>query len=142
MMANRFVRASEAEFEKLASTYQKGVNTVEPTPLREFLQSVIFDFFVAFGVILGGAVIGGIGAFLSGKPPLSAMATLAGNLKIWAVVAAIGGTFDTITNLEKGFLYGSPSEIFKQMIVIISAMTGAHTGSILITWLTQQEHLN
>ncbi|HET7578377.1 MAG TPA: YtrH family sporulation protein [Bacillales bacterium] len=111
---------------------------MDPVPFKEFLQSVIFDFFVAFGVIVGGAVIGGIGAFFVGKPPLSAMFTLAGNLKIWAIVAAIGGTFDTITNLEKGFLAGSPDEILKQVIVIISAMTGAHTGYILIHWLTQE----
>lgn len=112
---------------------------MDPIPFKQFIQSVIFDFFVAFGVIVGGAIIGGIGAFLVSKPPLTAMWTLAGNLKIWAVVAAIGGTFDTITNLEKGFLYGSPDEIVKQIIVIISAMTGAHSGTILIQWLTQQE---
>lgn len=113
---------------------------MEPIPFREFLQSVIFDFFVAFGVIVGGAIIGGIGAFFVSKPPLDSMVTLADNLKIWAVVAAIGGTFDTITNLEKGFLFGSPDEIVKQIIVIVSAMTGAHTGYILIQWLTQ-EHI-
>ncbi|HET7658293.1 MAG TPA: YtrH family sporulation protein [Bacillales bacterium] len=114
---------------------------MEPIPFKEFIQSVVFDFFVAFGVIVGGAIIGGIGAFLVSKPPLTAMWTLAGNLKIWAVVAAIGGTFDTITNLEKGFLYGSPDEIVKQIIVIVSAMTGAHSGTILIQWLTQQEYI-
>lgn len=115
---------------------------MEPLPFQEFLRSVIFDFFVAFGVVIGGAIIGGIGAFLVGKPPLDAIWTLAGNLKIWAIVAAIGGTFDTITNLEKGFLYGGPDEIAKQVIVIVSAMTGAHTGTILIQWLTQQESLS
>lgn len=112
---------------------------MEPVPFREFLQSVIMDFFVAFGVIVGGAIIGGIGAFFVSKPPLSTMMTLAGNLKIWAVVAAIGGTFDTITNLENGFLMGSPSEVVKQIFVLLSAMTGAYTGSSLIQWLTQQD---
>lgn len=110
---------------------------MEPVPLKEFLQAVVLDFFVAFGVMIGGAIIGGIGAFLVSKPPLTEIAVIARNLKIWAVVAAIGGTFDTITNLEKGFLFGSPDEIVKQIIIIISAMTGANTAMILIDWLTQ-----
>lgn len=114
---------------------------MEPVPLKEFLQSVVFDFFVAFGVIIGGAIIGGIGAYLVSKPPLYEMWTIARKLKIWAVVAAIGGTFDTITNFEKGILFGSPDEIVKQIIVIISAMTGANTGMILIQWLTQQQDI-
>ncbi|HEU5138626.1 MAG TPA: YtrH family sporulation protein [Bacillales bacterium] len=112
---------------------------MEPVPFRDFLQSIILDFFVAFGVIIGGAIIGGIGAFFVSKPPLTAMMTLANNLKIWAVVAAIGGTFDTITNLEKGFMLGSPSEVFKQIFVLLSAMTGAYTGAGIIQWLTQQD---
>src|SRR5699024_11732049 len=52
--------------------------------------------FIAFGVIIGGAIIGSVGTFLTGGAPLSAIARIAQSLKIWAVVCAIGGTFDAI----------------------------------------------
>lgn len=105
-------------------------------PVREFVMTVILDFFVALGVVVGGSIVGGIGGFIVSKPPLDFMATLAGDLKIWALVAAIGGTFDTITNIERGFLDGTPSDIIQTIFVILAAMSGAHTGLILIGWLT------
>lgn len=106
---------------------------------RTFASTAIMNFFIAFGVILGGCLIGGIGAFLVSKPPMSAMNNLTVSLKIWAVVAAIGGTFDTITNIEKGFLDGTPAEVVKHLLLIVSAMTGAHTGTMIIHWFTQEQ---
>ena len=107
---------------------------------RDFLATLIIDFFVAFGVIIGGAIIGGIGAFLIGNPPLKMMHDLAGSLKIWALVAAIGGTFDAITSLERGLFSGAHDDIFKTALMIFAALCGAHTGTTLIQWITQ-EHL-
>ncbi|WP_096202701.1 YtrH family sporulation protein [Bacillus sp. FJAT-45350] len=107
---------------------------------RDFLATLIMDFFVAFGVIIGGAVIGGIGAFLIGNPPLKTMYDLAGSLKIWALVAAIGGTFDAITSLERGLFYGTHDDIFKTLFMIFAALCGAHSGTTIVQWLTQ-EHL-
>lgn len=105
---------------------------------RNFTSMAIMNFFVAFGVIIGGCLIGGIGAFLVSKPPLTTINNLTVSLKIWAVVAAIGGTFDTITNIEKGFLDGTPSEVVKHLLLIVSAMTGAHTGTMIVHWFTQE----
>jgi hypothetical protein len=104
--------------------------------VREFLMYIILDFCVALGVVVGGSIVGGIGAFLVSKPPLHFMATLSSDLKIWALVAAIGGTFDTITNIEKGFLDGTPGQILQQVLLILFALSGAHTGMIIIQWLT------
>ncbi|KHF41058.1 sporulation protein [Halalkalibacter okhensis] len=95
----------------------------------------MIDFFVAFGVIIGGAIIGGIGAFLIGKPPLSVMHDLAGSLKIWAIVAAIGGTFDAITSIERGLFYGTHDDIFKTAFMIFAALCGAQSGTALIQWI-------
>ena len=69
---------------------------------------------------------------------LFAMNELVGRIKIWAIVTAIGGTFDTIGDLEKGFLEGAPSEVVKHLLLIASAMIGAHTATIVIHWLTQE----
>lgn len=61
---------------------------------REMLAHLVMNFFIAFGVMIGGALIGGIGAFLISKPILSEIYSLSNSLKIWAIVAAIGGSFD------------------------------------------------
>ncbi|WP_100399864.1 YtrH family sporulation protein [Bacillus sp. FJAT-44742] len=108
---------------------------------RDFIATLVIDFFVAFGVIIGGAIIGGIGAFLIGKPPLSTIHDLAASLKIWALVAAIGGTFDAITSLERGLFYGTHDDMYRTIFMILAALGGANTGTVLIQWITQ-EHLS
>lgn len=107
--------------------------------MRPFFTTAIMNYCIAFGVIIGGCIIGGIGAFIIGRPPLSEMMRLAATMKIWAVVTAIGGTFDTIENLERGFLSGSLTEVLKQVILIGTAMIGAHSAGIVIHWLSQAD---
>ncbi|PWA11122.1 sporulation protein [Pueribacillus theae] len=106
--------------------------------MEKFLITLIIAFFVAIGVVVGGSIIGGIGAFLINEPPMKTIAQLANNLKIWALVAAIGGTFDMITNLERGLFYGTPTEIVKQILLVMFAMSGAYTGTQIIQWFTQE----
>jgi len=107
--------------------------------MERFLITLIIAFFVALGVVLGGSIIGGIGAFLVNEPPMKTIASLANNLKIWALVAAIGGTFDMIASLERGLFYGTPSEVVKQILLVLTAMSGAYTGNQIIQWLTQEQ---
>lgn len=102
---------------------------------RELLATLILNFFVASGVIIGGAIVGGIGAFLVGKSPLSMMGDLSGSLKIWAIAAAIGGTFDAISNIERGLFTGAHDDIFKTGLMIFVALCGAHSGASLIQWI-------
>ncbi len=67
------------------------------------------------------------------------MHQLSKSLKIWAIVAAIGGTFDAINHFERSFLGGSFIEVFNQIIYIIAALLGANTGQVIIQWITQEE---
>lgn len=106
-----------------------------------FLLAFVQSYFIALGVLLGGAIIGGIGAFLIGQPPLTSMYRFALDLKIWAVVSAIGGTFDTFYTVERGLFLGETRDIVKQFFLILSAIGGAQTGVTIITWLTQ-EHIS
>ncbi|MBN8236927.1 YtrH family sporulation protein [Halobacillus kuroshimensis] len=103
------------------------------------IVSMIQCFFIAFGVIVGGTLIGSIGSYLTGEAPLTAMFRIAKSLRIWAVVAAIGGTFDAISNFEKGILDGSTFDMFKQIVIIVAAMGGVKAALLLFEWLLGEE---
>ncbi|MDQ0174543.1 YtrH family sporulation protein [Bacillus chungangensis] len=105
-----------------------------------FFPSFLNSFFIAVGVMLGGSIIGGLSAFLTGEPVLTEISRFASKLRIWAIVAAIGGTFDTLYSFEKGFLQGETKDLFKQFLFLLAAMGGAKTGALIISWLTQ-EHI-
>ena len=106
---------------------------------ERFFASFIHCFFIAFGVIIGGSIIGSAGNFLTGGAPLASMGRIAQSLKIWAVVCAIGGTFDAIETFQRGFLSGSTMDLFKQFLLVISAMIGVKTGLLLISWIIDEE---
>ena len=103
-----------------------------------FFSLLIISYFIAFGVILGGSLIGGFGEFLIGKPTLTYINQFAQNLRIWALVAAIGGTFDTFYSFERSFFGGDMKDIVKQILLIFFATGGMQTGLIIIKWLTQE----
>jgi hypothetical protein len=96
-------------------------------------------FFVAFGIVVGGSVLGGLAAFLTRQPPFDKMADLAATLKIWGMVGALGGTFDSFMQIEKVFLDGNMSPVIKQIIFIVSAFMGADTGTRIIKWIVHGE---
>jgi hypothetical protein len=100
-----------------------------------FWPTVILDFLISLGVILGGAMLGGLGAFFTEEYPMDRTLQIAEQLKIWAMVAAIGGTIDTIKSFEINILGGQIHLAVQQLIIILSAFVGAHTGTILIRWL-------
>lgn len=104
--------------------------------MASFFVTITLNYFVAFGVIIGGCFLGGLGAYLVGEPPMHWMnEVFAEKLKIWAVVAAIGGTMDTLSAIEKGFFDGAHGVIIKNIFFIFSAFLGAHSGTKLIQWL-------
>ncbi|GAA4717375.1 YtrH family sporulation protein [Brevibacillus fulvus] len=100
------------------------------------MVQVILTLFVAYGIVLGGAIAGGIGAFLTEKPPFLTMHEMADQLKIWGLVGALGGTFDSFLQIEK-LLLGNFSPVAKQVIMILAAFVGAHAGTITVQWLVQ-----
>lgn len=104
---------------------------------ERFFAAFIHCFFIAFGVIIGGSIIGSIGNFATGDAPLTSIGRIADRLRIWGIVAAIGGTFDAIANFERGLFDGSTMDIFKQVLLILSAMGGVKTAIVLIEWLIQ-----
>ncbi len=100
-----------------------------------FYNTLILNFFIALGVVLGGSIFGGVGSILGGIPPMKTMADTAENLKLWAMIAALGGTFTAMKELELGFLSGQLHTVVKQLIFIFSSFMGAHLGVLTINWL-------
>lgn len=100
-----------------------------------FFSTLILNFFIALGVVIGGSIFGSLGAILGGTPPVKTMIDTADSLKLWAMFGALGGTFTTIKEIELGFLEGQLHAVVKQIIFILSSFMGAHLGVITITWL-------
>ncbi|MEH7122783.1 YtrH family sporulation protein [Bacillus sp. JJ1532] len=109
--------------------------------IQPYFATLFDSYFIALGVVIGGSIIGSVAAFLTGKPPLTEAYRISNIIRIWAIIAAIGGTFDTLYSFEKGVLDGQTKDLFKQFLLILSAFGGAQTGAILINWLTQ-EHIS
>ena len=95
-------------------------------------QNILYNFFISLGVMLGGCVFGALAATLNGHPPLKAMLDLCDKIKIWAVVVALGGTFNSFQVFDTGIFNGEFKSIIKQVIYIVSALAGAQLAYKLI----------
>lgn len=107
--------------------------------MSKMTATAILTFFIALGVMLGGVLIGSLGALFLNQPPVNAMFELAKKLKIWALVTALGGTFPTIEVIETSFLGGQPTAIIKQTVLIMSSFFGAHLGYLIVISLAGGE---
>lgn len=98
---------------------------------------MITGFFLACGVVLGGSLLGAMGACLGGEPPLRTMVLLADRLKIWAMVTALGGTFEPIRVIEGGVLRGEFGPMLKQLVLIFTAFCGCQLGYLIIAYFAE-----
>jgi len=89
--------------------------------------NIIYNFLIAFGVIVGASLFAGLGALINDHPPLKTMFQI-GSIKIWAVAVALGGTFSTFEILEKGIFKGEIRSIIKQAVYVVVAVIGANVG--------------
>lgn len=103
--------------------------------MGDFYTKAAFCFLIAFGIVLGGALLAGIGSVMLWTPPKEKMLQVAGSLKIWALVAAVGGTIDPIRVIESNMLEGYLSPAMHQIGYILFAFLGAHMGTELVQWM-------
>ena len=103
--------------------------------VTSFLTKCVLDFFIAFGVVLGGTMLGGIAATLILEPPTTRMLLISEQIKIWAIVAAVGGTIDPLRFIESNLTEGYISPAIKQILYIVFAFIGAQVGTSLIQWI-------
>ncbi len=100
--------------------------------MYSFIGYIVLYFSVAFGVVLGGSMLSGIAAVLTLQSPSEKMLGIAENIKIWAMVAAVGGTIDPIRFIESHVAEGHLSPAIKQILYIVAAFVGAQMGTTLI----------
>jgi hypothetical protein len=50
--------------------------------MAHFITKLASEFFIAFGIVLGGSLLGGISAVIFLEPPSITMERIAGNIKI------------------------------------------------------------
>ena len=96
--------------------------------MQNFISNTIYNFLIAFGVMVGASLFAGVGAIINDKPPLKTMFDLAGSIKIWAVAVALGGTFTSYEIIEKGLFNGEIKSIIRQAIYVVAALFGANSG--------------
>lgn len=96
------------------------------------MNRVIPVFFTALGVVLGGTFIGSIGGILVHQSPLKTMIDIADDLKLYAILSAIGGTFANLRLLEGVFFQGNIMIILQQISILLSAFFGAQLGYWII----------
>ncbi|MFD0962265.1 YtrH family sporulation protein [Paenibacillus chungangensis] len=97
-----------------------------------FLSKAGLDFFIAFGIVIGGAMLAGIGSVFMLMPPATIMMDTAARLKIWAIVAAIGGSIDPVRVIESNISAGQLSPAAQQICFILFAFLGAHIATELV----------
>lgn len=101
------------------------------------MTKLISIFFVAFGIVLGGSLLSGLGAVLTKQSPIFIMKGVALDIKFWAILSAIGGTIDTLRGFEMGFIGGHLSVAVRQILYIISAFAGATIASHILLFLIE-----
>lgn len=104
--------------------------------METFEHKVVLIFFSALGIMLGATLMGSLGAVLVREPPVATMLKMAREIKIWAIVAAIGGTFSTFEILESGLFQGEVRAVIKQVFYIVSALAGTQAGYFILLAIT------
>lgn len=103
------------------------------------IHDMALAFFTALGVVVGGCFIGSIGSLITTGSPFHTMLVLAKPIKLWAVLAAIGGTFPMIQALDSGIWSGEIRVMLQHLSILISSLVGASTGYWLIFTLAGGE---
>ncbi|TCT15551.1 sporulation protein YtrH [Natranaerovirga pectinivora] len=100
--------------------------------MNSLIANILYNFLIAFGMIIGASLFAGFGAIINNQPPFKTMLDVAQGIKIWAVAAAIGGTFTSFEIIGSSLFKGEMRSIAKQVVFIIAALLGANLGFSVI----------
>ena len=97
-----------------------------------FASKFLLISFTSLGVVLGASLVGSLASLFTNDAPIKTMLKLAHEIKIWAIVAALGGTFSTIEIVELGLFDGEVKVLAQQFVYIFGAFLGAQFGYFLV----------
>lgn len=106
--------------------------------MDRFVSTIVLDFFVALGMVLGGSLVGAVGAALTHHPPMKTMMDLAGQLKIWALVAAVGGSMDTLKIIGDGVWDLELIPVIRQFAYLVASFLGCQVGFYMVKWIVME----
>lgn len=96
------------------------------------LKTILLPFGSAFGMITGAAWVCGLIAYFTTGSPVVTMLEVGRSLRIWAMAAAMGGTFSFLEALEGG-LTGDFYLLLKHLGIFTSAALGTWCGWWLLS---------
>lgn len=90
--------------------------------------------FLAFGVTVGGGLMGALGHWLAGQTAQADASQIAFKIRIWAVAVAIGGALTALENFERSLSTKALVELAKGGLTLTAAYMGAELGYLLVRW--------
>ncbi|NMP21853.1 YtrH family sporulation protein [Sulfobacillus harzensis] len=90
--------------------------------------------FLAFGVTVGGGLMGALGHWLAGQSSQADASQIAFRIRIWAVAVAIGGALTALENFERSLSTKALVELAKGGLTLMAAYAGAEFGYLLVRW--------
>lgn len=91
--------------------------------------------FLAFGVTLGGGLMGALGHWLAGHPTAANASAIALKLRIWAIAVAVGGTISALENFERSITTRAMLDLVRGGVTLTAAWLGAAIGYwLLFLW--------
>jgi len=99
------------------------------------MHKYIMAFFIALGVVLGGAVSAGLAAVLTGESPLKTILDISMDIKLWAIAVAMGGTFSSLKLIETGLFTGQFYILLEQFFLIFCGFLGAQIAYLILSLL-------
>lgn len=100
--------------------------------LARLLPEVTLIFAVAFGVDLGGALLGALAALLTGGYPAQTAVDIGDRLKLWAAAAALGGSLLNFKSIEVGLTRWQPTLILREFGYLGLAFAGAFSAYFVV----------
>lgn len=93
------------------------------------------NFLIALGVTIAGSLSGAAASLLTGGHPVDRLRFLAEEMRLWAVLVAISGSFEPLRGLGQGIFAGQVRVMARQVLLLLVAMAGAHLGYLLLQQL-------
>lgn len=100
--------------------------------LIKIFRVFFIPYFTSLGVVIGGTIFGSLSSLFIFESPIKIINSILNDIRLWAILVGLGGSFTTIRGLEIG-LSGEFTQLAKQGLILSGAFLGSYYGFKLIT---------